>query len=133
MLVSQPAARRREDFLQLGLLTEDELHRLTGALDFLWRVRNELHLLAGRNNDQLSFELQDKIAASFGYAQARGGAELPVELFMSDYYRHARVIQNCSSLVVEQCQQRARPPKKREARQVENGFRIAEGQLEIPG
>jgi len=132
MLVSQPAARRREDFLQLGLLTEEELHRLTGALDFLWRLRNELHLLAGRKNDQLSFELQEKIAAAFGYAQDHGGSELPVELFMSDYYRHARVIQNCSSLVVEQCEQRARPPKKREVRQLESGFRIADGQLEIP-
>jgi len=132
MLVSQPAARRREDFLQLGLLTEDELEHLTTALDFLWRVRNELHLLSGRKYDQLSFELQEKVAAAFGYGDAPGSTELPVESFMSEYYRHARVIQNCSSLVVEQCQQRARPPRKREVLQVEHGFRIADGQLEVP-
>ena len=41
------------------------------ALDFLWRVRNELHLLAGRKNDQMSFELQEQIAASL---RLRGGA-----------------------------------------------------------
>jgi [protein-PII] uridylyltransferase len=132
MLVSQPAARRREDFLQLGLLTEEELDQLTRALDFLWRVRNELHLLAGRKNDQLGFDLQEKIADAFGYAREGQGADLPVERFMSEYYRHARVIRNCSSLVIEQCQQRARPPRRRKVRQVEQGFRIADGQLEIP-
>ena len=131
MLVSQPAARRHGDFLQFGLLTEEELAQLTAALDFLWRVRNELHLIAGRKNDQLSFALQEKVAEAFGYA-ADGDSELPVESFMSDYYRHARVIQNCSSLVVEQCLQRARPPKRREVRQLESGFRIADAQLEIP-
>jgi [protein-PII] uridylyltransferase len=132
MLVSEPAARRRDDFLQLGLLTEEEPAQLTAALDFLWRVRNELHLLAGRKKDQLSFDLQEKIADAFGYATHPDASELPVENFMSDYYRHARVIQNCSSLVVEQCQQRACPPKRRDVRQVESGFRIAEAQLEIP-
>ncbi|MDJ0847413.1 MAG: [protein-PII] uridylyltransferase [Myxococcota bacterium] len=133
MLASQPAARRREDFLQLGLLTEGELYELTAGLDFLWRVRNELHLITGRKTDQLSFELQDKIASSFGYAGSDApGAELPVERFMSHYYRHARAVENYSSLVIEQCQQRASPARRREVRQVEAGLRIADGQLEIP-
>ncbi len=133
MLVSQPAARRREDFLQLGLLTEGELNELTAGLDFLWRVRNELHLISGRKTDQLSFELQDRIASSFGYAGGvDGGTELPVERFMSDYYRHARAVETYSSLVIEQCQQRASPPHRREVKQVEGGLRIADGQLEIP-
>jgi [protein-PII] uridylyltransferase len=133
MLVCQPAARRREDFLHLGLLTEAEFEELCAALDFLWRVRNELHLLAGRKSDQLSFDLQERIAESFGYAaSAEADAELPVESFMSDYYRHARAIQTYSSLVIDQCGQRARPPRPRQVQPVEGGFRIADGQLEIP-
>ncbi len=130
MQVSQPRARGREDFLHLGLLTEAEVSEYNIALDFLWRLRNELHLMTGRKNDQLSFEVQERIAIAFGYGGE--GLDLPVERFMSDYYRHARAIQNYSSLVVEQCQQRVSRPRRRKVREVKGGFRIAEGQLEIP-
>ena len=60
------------------------------------------------------------------------GPELPVERFMSDYYRHARAIRNYSSLVIEQCQRRVSRPQQRQVQAVEDGFRIADGQLEIP-
>jgi [protein-PII] uridylyltransferase len=128
----QPGARRVEEFLYLGLLTEDELSDLHAALDFMWRVRNELHLMAGRKNDQLSFEIQEKMAVSLGYANSESG-ELPVECFMRDYYRHARSVRTYSQLVIEQCRARVRrAPRKRQVKTVEHGFRIADGQLEIP-
>jgi [protein-PII] uridylyltransferase len=130
MQVTQARAGGLEDFLHLGLLTEAELGEYKAALDFLWRARNELHLLSGRKNDQLGFESQERIAETFRYKAE--GSGLPVEAFMSDYYRNARAIQNYSSLVVEQCQQRAARPKRRKVREIEGGFRIADGQLEIP-
>src|SRR5262249_38679273 len=84
MQAAQPSARGREDFLHLGLLTENELREYEAALEFLWRVRNELHLLAGRKNDQMSFEAQERIAETFGYGRPDDGPhELPVERFMS--------------------------------------------------
>ena len=133
MQVCQPSARGRDDFLHLGLLTETELREYEAHLDFLWRARNELHLMSGRKNDQMSFECQERIAAALGYGEGGEEAgELPVERFMSDYYRHARGVRNDSSLVIEQCNARVRrPPRRRRVREVE-GFRIAEGQLEIP-
>ncbi|MEE2679922.1 MAG: [protein-PII] uridylyltransferase [Myxococcota bacterium] len=131
MHVTHARAGGREDFLHLGLLTEPELDELNAGLDFLWRSRNELHLLSGRKNDQLSFELQETVSESFGYADSEG-PELPVERYMSDYYRHARAIQNYSSLVVEQCRQRVSGPRSRKAREVEGGFRVVDGQLEVP-
>jgi [protein-PII] uridylyltransferase len=134
MQATQPHARGRENFLYLGLLTDIELHEFTRALDFLWQVRNELHLISERKGDQMSFELQERIANSLGYDKSpEGSRELPVERFMGDYYRHARVISNYSSLVIEQClarvrrKRRPRPPK-----QVEEGFRIRLGHLEVP-
>ncbi|MFI5216895.1 MAG: [protein-PII] uridylyltransferase [Candidatus Limnocylindria bacterium] len=134
MQSTQTSARGREDFLHLGLLKEEELAEYEAALDFLWRVRNQLHLLSGRKNDQMSFELQEQIAAALGFGESdEADAELPVELFMSAYYRHARVVQSCSSLVIEQCQARLRgKPRRRKLREVEDGFRVADGQLEIP-
>jgi [protein-PII] uridylyltransferase len=128
----QPNSRRIEEFLHLGLLTPEELAELLAALDFLWRVRNELHLMAGRKTDQMSFEFQERMAKSLGYAEEEGG-DLPVEQFMRDYYWHARAIHNHSNLVVEQCLARVRrAPRRRSVKEVEHGFRIAQNQLEIP-
>ena len=131
MQVTQPRARGREDFLHLGLLTEEEMREFDVALDFFWRVRNELHLIIGRKNDQLGFDLQEKVALAFGFAK-KEGKDLPVERFMSAYYRHARAIQNYSSLVVEQSTQRVSRPKRRKVERVAHGLRITEGHLEIP-
>ncbi len=131
MQATQPMARGRDDLLHLGLLTETEALEFGAALDFLGRVRNELHLRTGRKSDQMSFEQQESIAEAFGYAEG-DGAELPVERFMGAYYRWARAVRNCSSLVMEQCHSRVRRPQKREVVAVEGGFRVANGQLEIP-
>ncbi len=131
MQATQAHARGRENFLYLGLLTDTELHEYTRALDFLWQARNELHLIAGRKGDQMSFELQERIARSLGYEEA--GRELPVEQFMGDYYRHARAVSSYSSLVIEQCYSRVhREPASEPPREVEDGFRIARDRLEIP-
>ena len=132
MQASQPS-RGRDDFLHLGLLTEDELKEYDAALDFLWRVRNELHIVSGRKNDQLSFELQESIAEALGYDAGAGAHGLAVERFMGEYYRHARAIRNYSSLVIEQCRARVqRSRRRRRVREVEDGFRVADGRLEIP-
>ncbi len=130
MVASLPAARGRADFLHLGLLTEEELEKYDAALDFLWRARNELHSETGRKTDQLSFELQEHMAEFLGHAA--GPSELPVERFMREYYRHALAIRNASSLVMEQCHARVRRPERRRVQELAGGFRIANGQLEIP-
>jgi [protein-PII] uridylyltransferase len=131
MQASESSARGKDDFLHLGLLTEEEADDYFEGLDFLWRIRNELHLISGRKHDQMSFELQEQVAGRFGYDG--GGPELPVERFMGRYYRHARDISNYSSLVIEQCLARVRKaPARRRVQTVEAGLRIANGQLEIP-
>ena len=132
MQAALPGARHREDFLHQGLLTAEETRDFFAALDFLWRVRNELHLASGRKHDQMGFELQEHVAASFGY-ESRSESELPVERLMGDYYRHARNVLNCASLVMEQCLARVRSrPWRRRIQSIEHDLRIANGQLEIP-
>ena len=129
-----PSARGLEDLLHYGLLTESEMEDYRDALDFLWWVRNELHLLANRRQDQMSFEVQEQVAAALGYPDGGPEAPLPVELFMGDYYRHARAIRNYSELAIEQCRGRVRrapgPPPR--AVEVEDGFRVVGDHLEIP-
>ena len=97
------SARGKNDYLYSGLLTEEEAADFFDGLDFLWRVRNELHLIAGRKTDQMSFEHQEQIAGAFGYGALEDSPhDLPVERFMRDYYIHARSILTNSSLVMEQ-------------------------------
>jgi len=128
---AEPLVREASDFLHAGLLTPSEASELAEALDFLWRTRNQLHLEAGRKLDQMSFELQERMARAFGYPD--DGVGLPVERFMRDYYRHARVVQSLSEIVIEQCLARARPPAAPpETVPVEEGFRRAPDHLEIP-
>jgi [protein-PII] uridylyltransferase len=102
--------RGLDDLLHLGLLTEREMEEFRGALAFLWSVRNELHLTAGRLTDQLSFELQDRIAETMDDVLAPSAkGELPVERFMGAYYRHARAVRSYSEIVIEQCQRHVAP------------------------
>jgi [protein-PII] uridylyltransferase len=130
---SQPMVRTLDDLLHVGLLSALEMERYREGLEFLWRVRNQLHLLCGRKNDQMSFEHQEAIAAVITPHEFDGDLELPVERFMGDYYRQARSIQGFSQIVIEQCQTRCNPPTQpREVLEGDDGFQIAEGQLEIP-
>ncbi|HEY3309313.1 MAG TPA: [protein-PII] uridylyltransferase [Desulfuromonadaceae bacterium] len=84
-----------------GILNEEELEAYTAALDYLWRIRNELHYFSGRKNDQLTFDAQVHLAAFFGY-QDRGRV-LAVEDFMRDYYRHANRVEHFASSLVSRC------------------------------
>ena len=156
---AQPSLRNLDDFLHFGLLTEREIQEYRSALDFLWHVRNGLHLRAGRAHEQMSFEMQEYLAKSMGYGSMEeyseldpaGGAlgdsptlaelrfepddpDLPVERFMRDYYRHARAIKTYSDLVIAQCASRAenRGTNRSESVEVEEGFRLADDHLEIP-
>ena len=123
-----------EDFLHYGLLTEAEMRAYRRALDFLWQVRNELHLLVGRRFDQMSFDHQECIAENFGYPGGGVDGVLAVERFMSDYYQNARTLRNYSEIALEQCMARTRSSRRRRPpfREVEDGFRLVEGELDIP-
>ena len=79
---------------RLGAAVMDELftprERRTSdeAFDFLWRVRIHMHLIAGRAEEKLTFDLQPEVARRMGW---RGrGDEPAVERFMRRYFLVAR-------------------------------------------
>jgi [protein-PII] uridylyltransferase len=96
-------ARTLRELAEKGLITERERRLADEALTFLWRVRNELHFLAGHRNDVLSREVQPLIAKNFGYQD--GETALAVEQFMRDYYLHARAIHRVSRRLIARCQE----------------------------
>ncbi len=71
---------------KIGLLSEEDRKVLSDSHDYLHRLRNQLHFLAGRKDDRLSFEFQEAMAEWSG-VKARGDI-LPVEVFMQEVYQH---------------------------------------------
>lgn len=80
-------ARSSADAVLTGAFSEREATELGEAHEFFWRVRNLLHLRAGRRQDRLTFEDQEELAVELGY---RDEIVIAVEQFMQAYYRHAR-------------------------------------------
>ncbi len=64
--------------------------RVDAAEDLLLRIRSMLHVEAGRNQNVLSHQMQERTADALGYPGAEAGQR--VERLMSDYFRHARVV-----------------------------------------
>lgn len=82
-----PTAGEWEYLVSRGWLTEDDARYLTESQEFLTRVRNHLHVLAGEQRDLLTVAKQEEIAARTGY---QPNDHTPaVEQFMHDYYSHA--------------------------------------------
>ena len=78
------------DLVEVGLLSETELHQFQRAERFLWAVRCHLHLVAGRAEERLTFDYQREIAARMRYADRPGKS--PVERFMRHYFLHAKTV-----------------------------------------
>lgn len=72
--------KQPEDFMHKGFLNNNEYEGLSDALEFIWNVRNRLHIIVGRKNDQLHFEHQATIAKSFKFRKM--DRQQPVERFM---------------------------------------------------
>lgn len=75
-----------------GHLPEEDARAVARSLEFLLRLRNEMHFHAGRSSDVLARAEQLRIAERFGYRPEAG--MLPVESFMRDYFRHTEHVSN---------------------------------------
>ncbi len=87
------------ELLARAILPDREIRDLRHARDFLWRVRNEIHYVAGRKSDHLTFDVQPQVAAFLGYADAKEGSG--VEAFMRHYYLAAKVVLTASDAIVD--------------------------------
>lgn len=90
-------AQGTEELVRHGALLAREVRELENASEMLWRVRNLLHLRAGRRQDRLTFEDQEEIATLLGFVD---GVTLGVEQFMQAYYRHARVVEQTAERMI---------------------------------
>ena len=76
------------------------------------RIRNRLHYVSGRKNDQLYFEHQEKMALAFGFTKKKD--MLAVEQFMREVYAHMQTISITTDLFFEHVEEvlgSEEPPK----------------------
>ena len=76
--------------VELGVLSEREAMRFAKAQDFLWTIRCYLHYLTGREEDRLTFDMQERIAELMGYTDHAGTRG--VERFMKHYFLWAKEV-----------------------------------------
>ncbi|BCR04810.1 bifunctional uridylyltransferase/uridylyl-removing enzyme [Desulfuromonas versatilis] len=124
-------ARKLRDLVIKGVMTEEEAKDYEDALDYLWRIRNELHFLSPRKNDQIYFDMQEKIARFLGFKDNRKA--LAVEQFMQDFYSQALKIEHVAASMVSKATQQDEPTFRvlgyLTRRTVEEGFYILRGEL----
>ncbi|MEO1239357.1 MAG: [protein-PII] uridylyltransferase [Pseudomonadota bacterium] len=89
---------RTEDLMTTGMFRKNELIAFHQAEDFLLAVRAQLHLIAGRAVDQLTFDMQVEVAERFGYKDGNG--RRAVEHFMQDYFRHATTVGDVTRILL---------------------------------
>lgn len=92
-------AETLDELREHGFLTDRELRSLTASQQFLWRVRWALHMLTGRREDRLLFDVQLKLAALFGYTDQ--DHNLAVEQFMQHYYRTVTRVARLNELLLQ--------------------------------
>ncbi|AKO98198.1 [Protein-PII] uridylyltransferase [Marinovum algicola DG 898] len=75
------------ELVRLGVFEPEEYEGFVKAETFLWATRCHLHLVSGRPQEQLTFDLQVEVAAAMGYQDT--GGRRAVEHFMQDFFLHA--------------------------------------------
>jgi [protein-PII] uridylyltransferase len=80
-----------------SILFPDHSQALDKSIQFLWAVRDQLHLLSGRKKDDFTFELQEKIAPTLGFSHGPGG----IEEMMQQYHISTQRILNFVISILE--------------------------------
>lgn len=118
--------RNLRELIAKGVVPASVFDEVEAARDFLWHVRNDMHLLEHTEQDVLTFERQEVLAPRLGFAD--------VPSFMHEYYRHATTIANFSRLLQDCCVTTSRLASflsRARGRQIREGVRIAENLLTV--
>ena len=97
-----------------GLATPFEVRQIERNEAVLCLIRARLHMLAGRREDRLVFDLQTAVAQSFGYnTHAPDGSRLPIrasEALMRRYYWAAKAVTQLCQILLLNIDERLNPP-----------------------
>jgi [protein-PII] uridylyltransferase len=130
--VEQPS-----ELVDKGLFTAQEFARFERAERFFWSVRCHLHLIAGRAEERLGFDLQKRIAEAMRYTDRPGKSA--VERFMHFYFLNAKAVGDLTGVFLAQLDEQLAakgrrftlPTLRRRPRRLA-GFVLDRGRISIP-
>lgn len=126
-------ARTTRDMVRKRMLSAAEARLLGRAHEFFWQIRCHLHLLAGRGDDRLSFDIQPEVAQRMGYDDPAPNKR--AEEFMRDYFRMANDTGYLTRILCTLLESRAAAggatagSRKLALSDLEDGFAIAQNRL----
>ncbi len=102
-----------DELARSGLATAFEVRQIKTNEALLSLIRARLHLISGRREDRLVFDLQTAVAESFGYsAEADDGSKLPrraSEALMKRYYWAAKAVTQLNQILLLNIEERLNP------------------------
>jgi len=96
-----------EQLVDMGLLAPEDYQAIRDGYQFLLRVRNQLHFMAGRAQDSLDRSKQVELAKWLGYQGTDG--VLPVEEFMQSFFEFTSEVRYSSANFVGMARSRLTP------------------------
>jgi len=88
----------QRDLEYYGHLSTEEFEKLESTLEFIWKVRNNLHLITGRKCDQLYFEHQEQLAEAMNFKPKAG--EKAVERFLGELHAAMDIVKQLHLMIV---------------------------------
>lgn len=87
-----------ENLTKQGILADFEYGMLHRCRDFLWQIRYALHMVTGREEDQILFDVQKEIAEILGFKDSNEHSA--VERMMHQYYRYSLALNELNDLLM---------------------------------
>src|SRR5277367_784079 len=100
--------REPEELIDREVFDRDEYNMFRRCEDFLWSVRCNMHFLAGRAEERLSFDIQREIAVRLGYTEHPGLKD--VERFMKHYFLTAKDVGDLTAILCAGLEEREAKP-----------------------
>ena len=119
-----------------GLITPFEASQLNKHEGTLKLIRARLHLIAGRREDRLVFDLQTAVATSFGYANSAGlgnsqSGQRSSEVLMHRYYWAAKAVTQLNQILMLNIEDRVNGSEATPMRPITARFFDRGGMLEV--
>ncbi len=119
--------RTWNDVAASTLITAPEFRALKRAERAFKRLRIELHLLTGRREDRVLFDVQPALAKIYGF-QATHNRQAS-ELLMQRYYWAARVVSQMNAIIMLSLEEILFPTPQGKDITIDNDFRLVHGRL----
>src|SRR3989442_1513745 len=112
-----------------GLITPFEVKQLQRNEGLLKLIRARLHMVAGRREDRLVFDLQTAVAQSFGYQATKG--QRASEVLMRRYYWAAKAVAQLNLILMLNIEERINGLQDAPMRPINEKFLERGGMLEV--